>query len=223
MCKLAVSLLEMDYGHLDRGLKEIEAAGADYVHIDVMDGNFVPSLGIGTRLIERIRTSTNLIFDVHMMVREPERFLEQAARAGADVLTVHSEACREPEKTLAQIKSLGLKAGLALNPETPVSMLEEAVLREVDVIHLMTTHPGMEGQSFILSSFEKIRGLRDRLDVLGLTCDIEVDGNITMENVKQTVDSGATIIVSGRALAQGNMTENIRKMKAILCGEEKRE
>ena len=223
MCRLAVSLLELNYGHLARGLKEIEQAGADYVHIDMMDGSFVPSLGIGTRLIEGIRISSSLVFDVHMMVREPERFLERVAQAGADIITVHYEACQDVKKTLEEIHGLGLRAGLALNPETSVDALEDEVLKEADVIHVMTTHPGMEGQTFIPESIEKIRGLRERLERLGVFRDIEVDGNITMENVKRTAEAGATVIVSGRALVQGNMEENIHRMKDILHGIEKRD
>lgn len=223
MCRLAVSLLEMNYGHLARGLKEIEQAGADYVHIDMMDGSFVPSLGIGTRLIEGIRISSSLVFDVHMMVREPERFLERVAQAGADIITVHYEACQDVKKTLEEIHGLGLRAGLALNPETSMDALEDEVLKEADVIHVMTTHPGMEGQTFIPESIEKIRGLRERLERLGVFRDIEVDGNITMENVKRTAEAGATVIVSGRALVQGNMEENIHRMKDILHGIEKRD
>ena len=223
MCRLAVSLLEMNYGHLARGLKEIEQAGADYVHIDMMDGSFVPSLGIGTRLIEGIRISSSLVFDVHMMVREPERFLERVAQAGADIITVHYEACHDVKKTLEEIHGLGLRAGLALNPETSVDALEDEVLKEADVIHVMTTHPGMEGQTFIPESIEKIRGLRERLERLGVFRDIEVDGNITMENVKRTAEAGATVIVSGRAVVQGNMEENIHRMKDILHGIEKRD
>ena len=223
MCRLAVSLLEMNYGHLARGLKEIEQAGADYVHIDMMDGSFVPSLGIGTRLIEGIRISSSLVFDVHMMVREPERFLERVAQAGADIITVHYEACHDVKKTLEEIHGLGLRAGLALNPETSVDALEDEVLKEADVIHVMTTHPGMEGQTFIPESIEKIRGLRERLERLGVFREIEVDGNITMENVKRTAEAGATVIVSGRALVQGNMEENIHRMKDILHGIEKRD
>ena len=223
MCRLAVSLLEMNYGHLARGLKEIEQAGADYVHIDMMDGSFVPSLGIGTRLIEGIRISSSLVFDVHMMVREPERFLERVAQAGADIITVHYEACHDVKKTLEEIHGLGLRTGLALNPETSMDALEDEVLKEADVIHVMTTHPGMEGQTFIPESIEKIRGLRERLERLGVFRDIEVDGNITMENVKRTAEAGATVIVSGRALVQGNMEENIHRMKDILHGIEKRD
>lgn len=223
MCRLAVSLLEMNYGHLARGLKEIEQAGADYVHIDMMDGSFVPSLGIGTRLIEGIRISSSLVFDVHMMLREPERFLERVAQAGADIITVHYEACQDVKKTLEEIHGLGLRAGLALNPETSMDALEDEVLKEADVIHVMTTHPGMEGQTFIPESIEKIRGLRERLERLGVFRDIEVDGNITMENVKRTAEAGATVIVSGRALVQGNMEENIHRMKDILHGIEKRD
>ncbi len=213
MCKIAVSLLEMDYGHLDRGLKEIEAAGADYVHIDMMDGMFVPNLGIGTKLIEGIRPSANLVFDVHMMIEEPERYLERIGRAGADVITVHYEACRDVRKALDMIRRLGLGAGLALKPETPLEVLDRELLTRADVIHLMTTHPGMEGQTFIPESLNKIESLRKFLDKWKPDCEIEVDGNITMDNIEAVAAAGATVIVSGRALVQGNITENIRRMK----------
>jgi len=216
MSKLAVSLLEMDYRYLHQGLKEIETAGADYVHIDMMDGLFVPNLGIGTRLIQGIRPATEMVFDVHMMVREPERFVERIAQAGADIITIHYEACGNVKDTLARIKGLGLKAGLALNPETSLEVLDTELMNQADVIHLMTTSPGVEGQTFIPESLDKIAGLREKLNVLGLDTDIEVDGNITKENAGLAAEAGATVLVSGRALVQGNMTENIRQMRATI-------
>ena len=222
MRKLAVSLLEMDYNNLGQELKEIEDAGIDYVHIDMMDGMFVPNLGIGTRLIQGIRPSTKLVFDVHMMVQEPGRLVERVIRSGADIITVHYEACENVKKTLEYIKSFGCKAGIDLNPKTSLNVLDDELPREADVIHLMTTVPGIEGQKFIPESLDKIRSLRRRLQELQLDTDIEVDGNITKENLRQVVEAGATVIVSGRALVQGNITENIRYMKEIIQPAEER-
>ena len=213
MCKIAVSLLEMDYGHLDRGLKEIEAAGADYVHFDMMDGAFVQNLGIGTRLIQGVRSSSHLVYDVHLMIEEPEKHVDRIAQAGADVITVHYEACSDVKAVLDRIRRLGLRAGLALKPETSLEVLDRELLTRVDVVHLMTTHPGLEGQTFIPESLDKISRLRRFLDEWKPDCEIEVDGNITMGNVQSVAAAGATVLVSGRALVQGDITENIRRMK----------
>lgn len=216
MYKLAVSLLEMDYRFLEQSLKEIEAAGVDYVHIDVMDGAFVPSLGIGPKLMERIRSSTDLPFDVHMMVQEPLRLIPRIAQAGADVITIHYEACENVKETISCICQCGKKAGIVLNPETPIEVLEEELLKQVEVVQLMTIHPGVEGQSFIPESLDKIARLRKRLDSFRPGMDLEVDGNITMKNMGRVAEAGANVLVSGRALVQGNMTENIRQMREIL-------
>lgn len=221
MGRLAVSLLEMNYCSLEEALDEAERAGIDYIHIDVMDGSFVPSLGIGTKLIEGIRRASKLPFDVHMMVEEPGRFAERMAQAGADVLSVHYEACRDLLGTLKQIKALGLKVGVDLNPDTSIDALDDEVLRKADVLQIMTTYPGREGQKFIPASLERIAALRKRLDGLALQTDIEVDGNITRDNIGAVVAAGATIIVSGRALANGDMTENVRQMRSLMEKAEK--
>lgn len=222
MCKLAISLLEMNYKQLEQHIKETEMAGVDYIHIDVMDGNFVPSLGIGIKIIQSIRESTNMIFDVHMMVQEAGRFVDKLVRAGADVITIHYEACKNVKETLAKIRALGVVTAIAINPDTPIEVLDEGILNMVDVVHLMTVYPGRENQSFIPQSLERILKLRHKMKELGLETDIEVDGNITMDNVELVVKAGATIIVSGRALAQGNVVDNVRKMKEKIQSAEKR-
>lgn len=216
MCRIAPSLLEADYRYLDRELKTMKAAGAEYVHIDVMDGRFVPNLSFGMKMIQSIRTSSDLVFDVHMMVWEPERFAGRMKEAGADVLTVHYEACENVERTLQKIQSLKMKAGIALKPDTPVSVLTKEILETVDVIHLMTVEPGLEGQRFIEASLDRIRSVKEILEKAGLEREIEVDGNITGENLKSVVEAGATIIVSGKAIFQGSMEENIKKMRQII-------
>jgi ribulose-phosphate 3-epimerase len=216
--KLSPSLLEADYRYLDEELKRMERAGADSVHIDVMDGVFVPNLSFGMKMIKSIRQSTNLEFDIHMMVQEPSRFTKRMINAGTDMLTVHYESCSDIKNTLAEIKDSGIRAGIALKPQTSIDVLDSELLRTVDVVHLMTVEPGLEGQTFILESLTRISEVRKRLDSLHPECDIEVDGNITKENIRSVVTAGANIIVVGKALFTGDMVKNIHEFKSIIKG-----
>lgn len=211
--RLAPSLLEADFRCLDMELKTLESAGVDIVHIDVMDGIFVPNLSFGMKMIRSIRSSTHMIFDVHMMVQEPIRFTQQMIDAGADIMTVHYEACADVESTLAFIKNSGIKVGIALKPGTTLEVLTDSVLQKVDVVHLMTVQPGLEGQTFIPESLSRIYKIRDRLDKIHPECDIEVDGNITSENIKNVLLAGANIIVAGKSIFSGNIVDNIKKLK----------
>lgn len=216
MGKLAPSLLEADMRFLDEESKRMERAGADYVHIDVMDGMFVPNLAFGMREIRSIRPSSALPFDVHMMVQEPIRFVKRMKEAGADVITVHYEACTDLVQTLRTIRGLGIRAGIVLNPDTSLGVLSDVMLAQADVVQLMTVRPGLEGQRFLPGSIERIQALRKRIDDLGLNCEIETDGKISMENVQEAVAAGASVIVSGKALFQGNLEENIQRMKRLI-------
>lgn len=217
-CLIAPSLLEADGSCFGTQIREIEMAGADYVHIDVMDGQFVPNLSFGMKLIESIRKCTNLPFDVHMMVCEPVRFVEQMKIAGADILTVHYEACRDIMGTLRTIRAYGMCAGLVLKPETPVTVIGSDILNLVDVVQLMTVQPGLAGQEFIPESCSKITALKKIMEKKGAVRPIEVDGGIHAGNIREVVMAGAQIVVSGKALFQGDLRGNLRKLKRIADG-----
>ena len=218
MAKMAVSLLDMDYSHFKDSLAMIRSAGLEIVHLDVMDGQFVPNLGIGPKMIESLRKVTDLFFDVHLMVKDPERFIEKMAMAGADRITVHQEACQDPAKALDLIRQTGVEAGICLRSETPLAVLDRHILEKTDAVLLMTTVPGVEGVSFIPSSVEKIAALRARIDLEGLPVRIETDGGINDSNLPMVVSAGADEIVVGRSLVLGNMAENIKRLQAVMEG-----
>lgn len=209
---LAPSILSADFGRLGQQVKEVSDAGAEYIHIDVMDGMFVPSISFGMPVIQSIRPFTDKVFDVHMMVEEPGRYAEDMKKAGADLLCVHQEACRHLDRTVSQIRELGMMAGVALNPATSVFTLD-CILEKVDMVLLMSVNPGFGGQKLIPYTLEKVRQVRERLSVLGLEekVRIQVDGGVNLENVEDVLDAGADVIVAGSAVFGGDAGRNVEK------------
>jgi ribulose-phosphate 3-epimerase len=198
--RIAPSILSADFGRLHDEVKAVEAAGADYVHVDVMDGRFVPNITIGPLVVEAVRRATTLPIDVHLMIVEPEKYIEDFARAGASLITVHQEACPHLHRTLQQIRATGAKPSVVLNPSTSLATLED-VLDEVQQVLLMSVNPGFGGQAFIPATVEKVRRLRAMLDARGLQAvDIEVDGGINATTAKEVVAAGANVLVAGNAV-----------------------
>jgi len=197
--RVAPSILSADFGRLGEEVRAIEAAGADLVHVDVMDGRFVPNITIGPLVVEAVKRSTTLPLDVHLMIVEPEKYIDDFAKAGANIITVHQEACPHLHRTLQQIRNAGAKPGVVLNPSTPLVTLEE-VLGEVSQVLLMSVNPGFGGQAFIPSTIDKVRRLRAMLDARKLNVDIEVDGGINPHTAKDVVAAGATVLVAGNAV-----------------------
>ena len=196
MIKIAPSILSADFSKLADEIKKVENAGADYIHIDVMDGSFVPNITIGSPVVESLRKTTNLIYDVHLMVEHPETQIEAFAKAGADIITFHIETTKHAHRIIQSIKSCGKRVGVALNPATPLVMLEE-ILTDIDMALLMTVNPGFGGQKFIESSLEKISILRHTIDDNEFDVDIEVDGGINDKTAPLVIEAGADILVAG--------------------------
>ena len=212
---LSPSILAADFSRLGEQIHELDEAGAQYVHIDVMDGMFVPSISFGMPLMKSIRPCTDRIFDVHLMIEEPVRYIDDFAEAGADLITVHAEACKHLDRTIEAIKENGLLAGVAINPATPLSAVEW-VLPKVDMVLIMTVNPGFGGQKLISYTLDKVRALRAMIEKADLKTDIEVDGGINLENVTEAMDAGANIIVAGSAVFRGDVGENVERFLNIL-------
>ena len=215
--RLAPSILSADFSRLGEQVAEATKAGADYIHIDVMDGHFVPQITIGALVVAAIRRWTNLPLDVHLMIETPERQVNQFADAGADIITVHIETCSHIHRVVQTIKGLGVKVGVAFNPGTPIDTLKE-VLSFLDLVLVMTVNPGFGGQTFIEDTLDKITGLRAELDKKGLAVELEVDGGINAETAPRVVRAGARVLVAGTAVFHSGQTvkEAIRKIRASL-------
>lgn len=205
---IAPSLLAADFSKLREEIIEIEKCGAEYLHLDVMDGNFVPNISFGAPVISSIRKHTSIVFDVHLMVEEPDRIIKDMVDAGADIITVHAEACKHLNRTLQLIKSYGKKTGVALNPSTPIEMIKHD-LDNIDMVLIMTVNPGFGGQKFIEDMTDKIRELRN----INKEIDIEVDGGINEETSKKVKEAGANVLVAGSYVFNGNYKEKIESLK----------
>ena len=211
---LAPSVLAADFSKLGEEVKTVADAGAKYIHLDVMDGAFVPSNSFGMPVIEKLRGCTDAIFDVHMMVEEPGRYIQDMKKVGADLICVHQEACVHLDRTINQIKEAGCKAAVALNPATPVETLS-CILDQVDMFLIMSVNPGFGGQKFIPYAVEKIKKLRKMLDDAGLKTDIQVDGGVTTENVRMLIEAGANVFVAGSAVFKNDAAANTKAFLEI--------
>jgi len=212
---IAPSLLSADFLQLASACKMLNESSADWFHLDVMDGRFVPNISFGPMIVEFIRKATTKVCDVHLMIEEPEKYAEQFKNAGADILTVHIEACTHLHRNIQQIKSLGMKAGVAINPHTPVSLLEN-ILQDIDLVCLMSVNPGFGGQKFIPQTIDKIKTLRQMCTDKNLPTHIEIDGGVTLENAPTIIAAGADVLVAGNTVFKSsNPIETIAKLKDV--------
>ncbi|WP_106498561.1 ribulose-phosphate 3-epimerase [Lentibacillus sp. Marseille-P4043] len=220
MTKIAPSILSADFARLGEEITDVEKGGADYIHVDVMDGHFVPNITIGPLIVESIKPKTTLPLDVHLMIENPDAFIPMFASTGASIITVHQEACPHLHRTIQLIKSQGVKAGVVINPATPAEMIKQ-VLPDVDLVLLMTVNPGFGGQSFISHVVPKIKQIADWRDELGLSFEIEIDGGVNVDTAKRCTDAGADVLVAGSAVF--NKDDRQQAIQAILQATRKSE
>lgn len=210
---LSSSILAADFANLGNDIKESVSAGSDYIHVDVMDGSFVPSISFGMPVIKSIRKVTDAVFDVHLMIEEPIRYIDEFAKCGADIITVHYEACTDVKATVDAIHKAGLKAGVAVKPATDVSVLFP-LLKDLEMVLVMTVEPGFGGQEYMDSTTGKITAVRNEINRLGVPVDVEIDGGVTRENIDYILNAGANVIVAGSAVFKGNISNNVKYFKA---------
>jgi ribulose-phosphate 3-epimerase len=216
MNKLSPSLLSADFSKLGEEIKRVENGGADYIHIDVMDGHFVPNITIGHDVVKSLRKLTDLSFDVHLMIEHPDDYVESFYNAGADIITVHQEACIHLHRTIQKIKSLGIKAGVSINPATPVWLLKD-IISDVDMVLIMSVNPGFGGQSLINNVKSKFFELNELIKEKRLDIDVQIDGGVTLNNLQEVLSWGANVIVAGSAIYKAeDVTEETRKFKRIM-------
>lgn len=208
---LSPSILSADFANLGADVKKAADAGAQWVHIDVMDGMFVPNISLGFPVIKSLRQISDKFFDVHLMIEEPGRYIDEFAEAGADMITIHPESAKHLHRAVQQVKAKGLKVGVSLNPATPLSILDH-ILEELDMVLIMTVNPGYGGQAYIPAMDQKIRDLRKRITDRGLEIDIEVDGGISAENIAHVKECGANVFVAGSAVFNGDITANVKNI-----------
>lgn len=209
MIKLSPSILACDYNILGAQVKEAYEAGAKYMHLDVMDGLFVPSISLGMPVIKSLRKATDVVFDTHLMINEPIRYIDDFVEAGSDIITFHLEATDKVEETINKIKAAKIKAGIVINPETPVEAIKP-YLSMVDMVLIMSVHPGFGGQKYIPEATDKIRQARKLIDEAGYNIDLEVDGGVNLSNVKDVLEAGANVIVAGSAVFGNNITDSVK-------------
>ncbi len=217
MSEIAPSILAADFNRLGENIKHLEEADIRYLHVDVMDGMFVPSISFGMPVIASIRKESCLFFDVHLMIEEPARYYEEFIKAGADGITIHAEACRDLEKSIQELKKYPVKVAVSIKPDTPVEDIE-MYLSEVDMVLVMSVEPGFGGQKLIPSTLKKIEQLKAIREAKGLSYLIEIDGGVNRENINQVVSCGADVVVAGTAVFQGDIMENVNVLKGVISG-----